>query len=202
MSLSARAVAVLAVLLPSLGATTITVLPALTIAQATEERDSWLSENFGPGTTAQSIEPNLQQSRGKLQLLTSFYNLFFFMTDLEGTVLIRTADGTSAHVHGNDSGVYFVGITSSASIGSVEWRGNKDFELTGFGIPQEPNPEPATWLVVASGLALMLVLGRFRFTRRYKGPSAPSPAARSIWRSAILSRRLRATLRRHSPARP
>src|SRR5260370_26418390 len=66
----------------------------------------------------------------KLQLSTSLYTVFFFITDvndIDGALRIQTADGSSATnfaPHGVDGNLYFVGITSSGPIGSIQWLNN------------------------------------------------------------------------------
>ena len=57
-----------------------------------------------------------------LQLLTSFHSLYFFITGVEGNIQLRTADGTTALIHDGDDAIYFVGITSSTAIESIQWR--------------------------------------------------------------------------------
>lgn len=158
MGLCARVLVVIGALLPPLGATTITILPATTITQATAERDAWLVANFGPGTIADPVDVDIEHGKDVRSLLTSFHSLFFFMTGVDGNVQIRTADGTKAIVHGGDDGLYFIGITSSTAIESIEWRGHSDFGLQDFGIPREtaPAPELTTYLAVASGLMLLV----------------------------------------------
>ena len=173
MSLSARSIVLITALLPAAGATTITILPAADVAQASADITSWLILNFGPGTTAKPVQVDLDPISGKgetkkLQLLTSLHSLYFLMSGFEDNMQIRTADGTSARVHNGDEGLYFVGITSSTAIGSIQWQGPGNFVLKDFGTPGGPTPapEPATWLAVATGLIAI--------KRRYRVPSAPS----------------------------
>jgi hypothetical protein len=172
-SLSARSFVLIAALLPAAGATTITILPAANMAQASADITSWLIQNFGPGTTAKPVHVDVDPIGGKgeikkFQLLTSLHSLYFLMSDFEDNMQIRTADGTKAHVHRGDDGLYFVGITSSTAIGSIQWQGPGNFVLKDFGTPGGPTPapEPATWLAVATGLIAI--------KRRYRVPSAPS----------------------------
>jgi hypothetical protein len=172
-SLSARSFVLIAALLPAAGATTITILPAANMAQASADITSWLILNFGPGTTAKPVHVDVDPISGKgetkkLQLLTSLHSLYFLMSDFEDNMQIRTADGTKAHVHDGDDGLYFVGITSSTTIGYIQWQGPDSFVLKGFGTPGGPaaTPEPATWVAVATGLIAI--------KRRYRVPSAPS----------------------------
>jgi hypothetical protein len=198
-----RSIALVAAWLPSVGATTITVLPAASMGQAISERNSWLSQTFGVGTTPNPVQvhisgttPGKNKDLGTLELLTSFHSLYFFMTGVDGNVGIRTADGTATRVHDGDDSLYFVGITSSTAIGFIQWRSNDDLRLQNFGAPRSPDttPEPATWLCFATGLAVIM--------RRYKAPSAPSPAAPWNWRSALLARLLRGEPGPDSRARP
>lgn len=202
MSLSARSIVLIATLLPAAGATSITILPAANMAQATADETAWLVLNFGPGTTANPIQPQIDdvtpgKSNGvvKLQLLTSLHSLYFLMSGFDDNVQIRTADGTQAQIHDGDAGLYFVGITSSTSIGSIQWQSHGDFVLKDFGTPGGPTPAPesATWLAVATGL--------IAFKRRYRVPSALWRAAPWIWRWATLARRLREVPGPDNPAR-
>jgi hypothetical protein len=174
-NLLARALVVIAALLPPAGATTITILSADNISQATAERNAWLTQTFGASAGPKPIDVDLenQAPHGKsdvqtLSLLTSFHSLYFFMTGVESNLQIRTGDGTKAKVHGDDEGFYFVGITSSAAIGSIEWSGREEFNLRSFGVPRTPGPaaEPATWLCIAIGLVAI--------TLRCRVPCAPS----------------------------
>jgi hypothetical protein len=172
--ISARSIVLLAAVLPAARATTITILPANNIAQATAERNDWLTETFGPGTTAQPVQVDIDNMSPResealiLQLLTSFHSLYFFITGAESSVRIRTADGSIAYTRARDDGIYFVGITSSTAIGSIQWRSQDEFRLVNFGIPKPPTaaPEPATWLLIATGVAAII--------RRCRVPSAPS----------------------------
>jgi hypothetical protein len=172
-SLSARSLVLIAALLPAAGATTITILPAANMAQASADITSWLIQNFGPGSTAKPVHVDVDPISGKgetkkLQLLTSLHSLYFLMSDFGDNMQIRTADGTKAHLHDGDDGLYFVGITSSTAIGYIQWQGSDSFVLKGFGTPGGPaaTPEPATWVAVATGLIAI--------KRRYRAPSAPS----------------------------
>ena len=90
-SLSARSFVLIAALLPSAGATTITILPAAGIIQAAVDASTWLTTTFGSGTTADPFQPQITnvtpgKSNGvvKLELLTSFQSLYFFLTGVEG----------------------------------------------------------------------------------------------------------------------
>ena len=159
MGFCARALVAISSLLPPVGATSITVMPAINLTQATAERDAWLTTNFGPGTTAAPVDVDIEEGKNVRRLLTSLHSLFFFMTGVDGNVQIRTADGAKATIHAGDEGLYFVGITSSTAIESIEWRGHSDFALENFGIPREttPAPELATYLAVASGLMMLVV---------------------------------------------
>ena len=188
----ARSIVLMTAWLPSVGATTITILPAANIGQAITDRNSWLSQTFDAETTANPIQvhisgttPGKRKDFGTLELLTSFHSLYFFMTGVDGNTGIRTADGTTARVRDGDDGLYFVGITSSTAIGFIRWRSNGDLRLGDFGTPRSPGatPEPATWLCIATGLSAIM--------RRYKAPSAPSPAGPWNWQSALLARLLR-----------
>jgi hypothetical protein len=162
----ARSIVLIAALLPSAGATTITILPAENLAQAFTERNSWLTASFGAGTTANPIDPRIDNvtpgdSNGvvKLQLLTSLQSLYFFITGVEKNMQIRTADGASTQVHDGDDTLYFVGITSSRAIESIQWQNHGNFVLEDFGVPQEPasSPEPTSWLCLATGLFVITV---------------------------------------------
>ena len=162
MSIPARSIVLIAALLPAAGATTITILPAANMAQATAEETAWLVLNFGPGTTVKPISVDIDPIGGKgetnkLQLLTSLHSLYFFMSSFEDNMQIRTADGTKAHVQDDDAALYFVGITSSTPIGSIQWSSHGSFVLKDFGTPDGPAPAPeaATWLAVALGLVMI-----------------------------------------------
>lgn len=200
-SLSARSFVLIAALLPSAGATTITILPAINIGQATAETNAWLTQTFGAGTMPNRVQVDVDTSPGKnrgvikLELLTSFNSLYFFITGLEGNVEIQTADGTTARIHDGDDGLYFVGITSARAIGSIQWQSHDSFVLKDFGTPKRPAdaPEPLSWLFVSTGLAAI--------RRRCRAPSAPSPALLWTWRSVKLVRLLRSGLGRGSRAR-
>lgn len=201
-SLSARSLVLIAALLPSAGATTITILPADNLSQAIAERNSWLTQTFGAGATADPVNVNLQDQSPhgrsdvtKFELLTSFQSLYFFMTGVDGNVQIRTADGTSASIHDGDGGIYFVGINSTTTIQSIQWSSNEDFKLKNFGTPRLPGdaPEPRTWLAVATGVIAI--------TRRYRVPFVPSPAAPSIGRWAKPAWLLRRARGRHNRGR-
>jgi hypothetical protein len=180
-SLSARSIVLIAALLPAAGATTITILPAANMAQASADITSWLILNFGPGTTGKPVHVDIDPIGGngetkKLALLTSLHSLYFLMSGFEDNMQIQTADGTKAYVHDGDEGLYFVGITSSTPIASIQWSSHGSFVLSNFGSPEGPAaaPELATWLSVATGLIAI--------KRRYRVPSAPSRAAPWIWR--------------------
>jgi hypothetical protein len=142
-------------------------------AQASADITSWLILNFGPGTTGKPVHVDIDPIGGKgetktLQLLTSLRSLYFLMSGIEDNMQIQTADGTKAHVHDGDEGLYFVGITSSTPIASIQWSSHGSFVLSNFGSPEGPAaaPELATWLSVATGLIAI--------KRRYRVPSAPS----------------------------
>ena len=178
MSISVRSVVLIAALLPAASATSITILPAANIAQATADETAWLVLNFGPGTTANPIQPQIDdvtpgQSNGvvKLQLLTSLHSLYFLMSSVEDNMQIRTADGTKAQIHDGDAGLYFVGITSSTAIGYIQWQGHDSFVLKDFGTPGDPAPAPElpTWLAISTGLTAI--------KRRCKAPCVPSRGA-------------------------
>jgi hypothetical protein len=117
----------------------------------------------------------------KLQLLTSLSTVFFFITDvndIDGALRIQTTDGTSATnfaAAGADGNLYFVGITSSGPIGSVQWINssqNDGFGLDDFGTAKynSSTPEPANSLAMGTGLLILatgLLLRRIgnRYTR-------------------------------------
>jgi hypothetical protein len=197
-SLFARSIVLIVALLPMAGATTITILPAASLTQATADRDSWLSQTFGAGTIANPIEVSINRGWDfrTVQLLTSFHSLYFFMTGVDGNIQLQTGDKTTAYIHDGDDGIYFVGITSPTAIGFVQWNGKDVFGLEDFGTPRTPaaTPEPASWLCIATGLA--------GITRRYRVPSSPSPAAPWIWQLAKLARLLRGGPGPHTRARP
>jgi hypothetical protein len=111
----------------------------------------------------------------KLQLLTSLSTVFFFITDvndIDGALRIQTADGTSATnfaAAGADGNLYFVGITSSGPIGSIQWINNSQndgFGLDDFGTAKYNSsaPEPANSLAMGTGLLILatglLIRGR------------------------------------------
>ncbi|HEY6393507.1 MAG TPA: hypothetical protein VIX89_19650 [Bryobacteraceae bacterium] len=111
----------------------------------------------------------------KLQLSTSLTTLFFFITDVndvDGSLRIQTADGTSATnfaATGADGNLYFVGITSSGPIGSIQWINNSQndgFGLDDFGTAKynSSTPEPATSHAAGTGLLILatslLIRGR------------------------------------------
>jgi len=102
----------------------------------------------------------------KLQLSTSLSTLFFFITDVndvDGSLRIQTADGTSATnfaAAGTDGNLYFVGITSSGPIGSIQWINNSQndgFGLDDFGTAKynSSTPEPANSLAAGTGLFIL-----------------------------------------------
>jgi hypothetical protein len=88
----------------------------------------------------------------QLQLATSLSNTYFFMTDVDdvdGLLQLRTADGTTASFPTGlpDGNIYFVGITSSAPLGTLQWLNssrNDGFGVDDFGEIREWNqvPEP------------------------------------------------------------
>src|SRR5882762_9400906 len=103
----------------------------------------------------------------KLQLLTSLSTVFFFITDvndIEGALRIQTADGTSATnfaAAATDGNLYFVGITSSGPIGSIQWINNSQndgFGLDDFGTTKynTSTPEPSTSLFMGTGLLILV----------------------------------------------
>lgn len=187
MSISARSIVLISALLRLAHATTITILPATNIAQATTDRNTWLVETFGSGTKPDPVQVDIdnvspQKSEVKtLQLLTSFHSLYFFLTGVESNVQIRTGDGTITRVHDGDNSIYFVGIASSTAIGSLQWRSSDSFELSDFGVPQTPAqaPEPAITLLTATGLILMRLLWK-RPSRPPTKPNGNNPRRRSF----------------------
>jgi hypothetical protein len=111
----------------------------------------------------------------KLQLATSFTSLFFFINDvndIDGSLRIQTADGTSATnfaAKGVDGNLYFVGITSAGPIGSIQWINNSQtdgFGLDDFGTVKynSSTPEPGTSVGIGTGL---LILAASLMLRRY-----------------------------------
>jgi len=108
-----------------------------------------------------------------LQLNTSFSNLYFVMNDVNdtgGTLQIQTKDGTTSSGFAptaSNGQLYFVGITSSGPIGSIEWVNNiqhDGFGLDDFGTINCPSqvPEPANLLTAAGGLLILLGSVRLR----------------------------------------
>jgi hypothetical protein len=102
----------------------------------------------------------------KLQLATSLTSMFFFITDvndIDGSLRIQTADGTSATnfaATGVDGNLYFVGITSAGPIGSIQWINNSQtdgFGLDDFGTAKynSSTHEPATSLAAGTGLLIV-----------------------------------------------
>lgn len=188
MTFSQRLTVYLVTLLAPASATTITILPAANLAEAIAERNTWLVQTFGPGTTPTPIDPVLKSREGprevtKVKLLTSFYSLYFFLTDVEDNVTIRTSDGTKARVHGDDDGLYFVGINSSTAIESVRLRSRDDFGLRDFGTAGHTadTPEPASWATVLPGLlviTLVLSIGRALAPTKSRGRGRPHPPGR------------------------
>lgn len=223
--------------------TTITVIPASSIADAIAGRNAWVSTNFPAGSTASLIEtfesyaygPWNQLTTGagtflaepgglpsdmsgthtnqftilnnsntpfngrynttaggndwldsnditKLLLTTAFNNLYFFINDVNdtgGTLQIRTQDGTSSTnfaAPAANGALYFVGITSQAPIGSIEFLNNTQHDgygLDDFGKVNYPAsvPEPANYLTAASGLLILLGAVRLRTRMGSAGPS-------------------------------
>jgi hypothetical protein len=109
----------------------------------------------------------------KLQLTTSLSTVFFFITDvndIDGALRIQTADGSSASNFapvGADGNLYFVGITSSGPIGSIQWINNSQndgFGLDDFGTVKYNTsvPEPANSLAAGTGLLLLATILRLR----------------------------------------
>ncbi|HYL37961.1 MAG TPA: hypothetical protein VEV17_18745 [Bryobacteraceae bacterium] len=117
----------------------------------------------------------------QIQLTTSLSTLFFFITDVNdigGTLTIRTADGaSSANFAPNaaDGNLYFVGIHSSGSIGSVQWLNNSNNDgwgLDDFGTAVDPPPpphiytpavpEPSSWPIAAAALIAIPVIRKYR----------------------------------------
>ncbi|MBZ5609975.1 MAG: hypothetical protein LAP38_17070 [Acidobacteriia bacterium] len=115
----------------------------------------------------------------RMQLTTSASTLFFFITDVGdcgGVLQIQTADGTtytfpSFSNYAGDGNLYFVGINSASSIGSVKWlnnSGNDGFGMDDFGTAVDPPPpppavpEPASWPVAAAGLLAIPLIRKFR----------------------------------------
>ncbi len=109
----------------------------------------------------------------KLQLATSLTTMFFFITDVndvEGALRIQTADGTSATnfaAAGVDGNLYFVGITSSGPIGSIQWINNSQndgFGLDDFGTVKynSSTPEPSTSIAIGTGLLILVFITKLR----------------------------------------
>ena len=120
-----------------------------------------------------------------LQLNTQLSNLYFVMNDVNdtgGALQIKTQDGTTSSAFlptAQNGQLYFIGITSSGPIGSIEWINNiqhDGFGLDDFGTITQPSqvPEPANVLTGASGL--LILLGAVRLRSRM-GSSAPSTSA-------------------------
>lgn len=118
----------------------------------------------------------------KLQLSTSLSAVYFFITDvndIDGTLQIKTADGTSSTgfaPRGSDGNLYFVGIVSSSPIGTIQWLNssqNDGFGLDDFGtvkgqFQESQVPEPANWWLAGTGLIAILAItwGRRRSCAR------------------------------------
>jgi len=107
----------------------------------------------------------------KLQLSTALNVVYFFMTDvndIDGTLKLQTADGTSTTNFGtkpNNGTLFFVGISSSQPIGSIQWLNTS--RTDGFGIDDVGTlrcptsvPEPGTWLGSGTGLLILVVTTR------------------------------------------
>jgi hypothetical protein len=107
----------------------------------------------------------------EVQLTTTADSLFFFITDVNdasGNLNIQTADNTNASFPGGtkDGNIFFVGITSSHAIATVQWHNTSTsdgFGLDDFGIVQPGElgvrsfeslvPEPASWPSAAAMLS-------------------------------------------------
>ena len=136
-----------------------------------------------------------------LQLTTTLSTLYFFITDVNdfsGGLQIQTADGSIASfpTHNSNGSIFFVGITSTDPIGTLNWLNTAradGFGLDDFGTakipyvpPVSPVPEPATWLV--AGCALLIVAAAVQIRAR-NASSAPSD-----YKSRREARRLRQLL--------
>jgi hypothetical protein len=117
----------------------------------------------------------------QIQLTTDQSTLFFFITDVGdcgGYLQIQTADGTtynfpSSDYH-SDGNLFFVGITSNSALGAVRWLNN--YRGDGWGVdnfgtivdpppPVVPNPEPASWPIVAAALLAIPLIKQYRALR-------------------------------------
>jgi hypothetical protein len=121
-----------------------------------------------------------------IQLNTTLSNIFFIVTDVNNVLptdaLTITAGGTSNSGFaepGAPDNIYFVGITSSGPIGTIQWlnnTGNDGFGLDDFGTAQQqsgvtdqtPTPEPSAGPIGAVGLVAILLF------RKYKAQAARS----------------------------
>ena len=64
------------------------------------------------------------------------------MTAVPCNIRLRPADETIAHVHGEDNALYFVGITSSTALGSIEYTVTmiSDYSISEFRKCQSATP--------------------------------------------------------------
>lgn len=228
-------VALIASLVPA-RADVITILSATSIANATAERDAWITSNFGLGASADvnttfetdatgqynslstgigtfsilagglgstssgtgtnqfsilnsGITPfsgrynttaggaNWLDSNDitKLQLSTTANAIFFFITDVNdagGNLQIQTGDGSSSGFSGpkTDGNIYFVGISSTDAIGTLQWLNNvrgDGFGLDDFGVIKYSAtvPEPASLPIAGVGLLIAAMAVELR--KRY-----------------------------------
>jgi hypothetical protein len=81
-----------------------------------------------------------------------YHPLSFLMTAVPGNIQLCPADETIAPVHGE--ALYFVGITSSTALGSIEYTVTmiSHYWISEFRQCQSATPGPPSWLCTAAGL--------------------------------------------------
>jgi hypothetical protein len=113
----------------------------------------------------------------KLQLTTSLSSLYFFMSDVNdngGTLQVTTAGGVTSSsfgATGADGNLYFVGITSSDALGTVQWINNTNadgFAIDDLGrvldteIHAPAVPEPGSWPFAAACLIAIPLIRKWK----------------------------------------